>query len=310
MIAALAIILAANATASVKSTSVEVGEPVPVTVKVAARANATVTLRPPPPNIPAYTVQAGGARMLQSDPNGLVELTFTVVPWEHGEIRIPPASVEIAGQGEVQTNAITLQAANPLGPEAAKAKLKDIRDIRPFPEEPRAWPFLLASVLAGALAAYFLLKSRKAPEKPVLPVVLPRRRTERSLAEWIDLVRKIAENPPRDAVATREAHFTIAEAVRRFVEERWDIPASKQTTEEFLQEAAAKDRFRGGGMSILPVVLEACDRVKWADDRVGAQGTLEVAKLALDFFAASRGALRGLGDEPASRSQQPGGGAP
>src|SRR5207253_10342191 len=98
----------------------------------------------------------------------------------------------------------------------------------------------------------------------------------------------------------RAAHFTMAEAVRRFVEERWEIPASKQTTEEFLEEAAANDRFRGGGMSILPVVLEACDRVKWADDRVNAQDTLEVAKLALDFFAASRGAMRGFGDRPAA----------
>lgn len=305
---ALAIVLAATATASVKSPRVEVGEPVTVTVRVTARPNATVTLRPPPPSVPAYTVEAGSARMLQADPSGLVEFTFDILPWENGELRIAPALLDIAGQGQVQTNPLTLDARNPLGSDAAKAKAKDIRDIRPFPEEPLAWPFLLASVVAGALAAFFFLRSRKQPEKPAAPApVVARPRPERSLAEWIDAVRRIAENPPRDPVKMRDAHFTIAEAVRRFVEERWEIPASKQTTEEFLAGVASSDRFRGGGMSILPVVLEACDRVKWADDVVAPQDTLEVAKLALDFFAASRGAMRGFGGHSHEQAPTEGG---
>lgn len=307
MIIGALIVLAATATASVRSPRVDVGESVTVTVRVTARPNATVTLRPPPPNIPAYTIEAGTARMLQADPSGLVEFTFHVLPWENGEIRIAPATVDIAGQGQVQTNALTLEATNPLGPDAANAKAKDIRDIRPFPDEPAAWPFLLASIAAGAAAAFFYLRSRKTPEKPAEPVVVAAPRPERSLAEWIDAVRRIAESPPRDPEKMREAHFTIAEAVRRFVEERWEIPASKQTTEEFLEGVAASDRFRGGGMSILPVVLEACDRVKWADDVVAPQDTLEVAKLALDFFAASRGAMRGFGDRPPQDGAQGGG---
>ena len=308
MILAGLLVLAATATASVKNPRVEVGEPVTVTVRVAARPNATVTLRPPPPSVPAYTIEAGSARMLQADPNGLVEFTFNVLPWENGELRIAPATVDIAGQGQVQTNPLTLDAKNPLGPDAGKAKPKDIRDIRPFPDEPLAWPFLLASVIAGALAAYFYVRSRRSPPAKIPePPVVARPRPERSLAEWIDAVRSIAENPPRDPVEMREAHFTIAEAVRRFVEERWEIPASKQTTEEFLEGVAASDRFRGGGMSILPVVLEACDRVKWADDIVAPQDTLEVAKLALDFFAASRGAMRGFGDSPRPQDGAQGG---
>lgn len=308
MILAGLIVLAATATASVRSPRVEVGEPVAVTVRVNARPNATVTLRPPPPNVPAFTVAAGTARMLQADANGLAELTYTIVPWENGEIRVGPAIVEIAGQGQVQTNPLTLDARNPLGEDAAKAKAKDIRDIRPFPEEPAAWPFLLASLVAGAIAAFFFLRSRKAPEKPAVAVpVVERPHPGRTLAEWIDQVRKIAENPPRDPASMRDAHFTIAEAVRRFVEERWEIPASKQTTEEFLEGVSRSDRFRGGGMSILPVVLEACDRVKWADDVVAPQDTLEVAKLALDFFAASRGAMRGFGDRPLDAPQPNGG---
>ena len=277
----------------------EVGEPVAITVKVSARPNAMVTLRPPPPSIPAYTVEQGGARMLPADSNGIVEFVFHVTPWEHGEVKILAGSVDIAGQGEIQTNPLTLTATNPLGDKAADAKPKDIRGIRPFPEEPLAWPFLVGSVLAGVVAAYFFLRSKKEPPKKAEPVAPARPvRTDRSLADWIDAVRRIAENPPRDVAGTRDAHFTIAEAVRRFVEERWEIPASKQTTEEFLAEVASSTRFRGGGMSILPVVLEACDRVKWAENRVGPQDTLEVAKLALDFFQASRGAMqRGLGNE-------------
>ena len=311
MIAGL-VFLAATATATPSTARAEVGEPIAITVRVTARANATVTLKPPQPNIPVYTVDAGGLRMVQTDRNGQAELVYHIVAWEHGEFRVAPPVVDIAGQGFVQANALVLRAENPLGPDAADAKPKDIRDIRPFPPEPVTWPYLAGAILAGMLAAWFFVRSRNAPPEkkaaPPSPSARPRR-PERTLADWMEAVRRIAEEPPRDPAGIREAHFTIAEAIRRFVEERWEVPASKRTTEEFLREVAGNPRFRGGGMSILPVVLEACDRVKWAHDRVAPQDTLEVARLALEFFAASRGAVsRGLGGERPERPGLDGGG--
>lgn len=288
----------ATASATVRTARVEVGEPVSISVRVSARPNALISIRPPASRPPSFTVEPAGQRLVQADSEGVAVLTWELVPWEHGAIVVPPTAVEIGGVRGLESNAVSLDAFNPVGAEAAKAAPKDIRGIREFPKRP---PFLLLCFVGAVLAAigWFLLKPKISdPPTPVRAARPPApARREETLAEAMERVRRIAADPPGEPRAIRDAHFTIAEAVRRFVEERWEVPASRQTTEEFLRAIARRGSFQGGGMSLLPVVLEACDRVKWAGDAAGAQDTLELARLALDFFAASRGSVRGLGGD-------------
>lgn len=289
---------AASATATVRTPRVEVGEPVSVTVRVAARPNALVSIRPPASRPPSFTVEPAGQRLVQADSEGIAVFQWELVPYEHGAITVPPTAIEIGGVRGLESNAVALDAFNPVGPDAAKAAPKDIRGIREFPTRPS---FLLLFIAGAVLAGigWYLLKPKVSDpppvETPARPRVLPPR--EDSLADAMERVRRIVADPPHEPRAIRDAHFVIAEAVRRFVEERWEVPATKQTTEEFLHAIARRGSFKGGGMSLLPVVLEACDRVKWAGDGAGRQDTLELARLALDFFAASRGSVRGLGGE-------------
>jgi hypothetical protein len=290
----IALLVAATAVMSVRSQKAEVGDPLAVTVKVAARPGAVCTIELPPSEPPAFTVEAGGQRLVQADAEGNATFTWRIVPWADGDTTIPPVTVEVGGIGSLRTEPVTIHAFNPLGADAKDQQPKDIRDIRPFPRRLPVWIFGALGFLAAAFLWFAMRRRAPAPppKREVLQPVPPKVMT---LGEWIEAVRRIAESPPRDPAELRAAHFTIAEAVRRFVEERWEIPASKQTTEEFLEGIARSTTFRGGGMSILPVVLEACDRVKWAGESAGAQDTLEVARLALDFFAASRASIRGLG---------------
>ncbi|HVO29259.1 MAG TPA: hypothetical protein VMV18_00915, partial [bacterium] len=104
----------------------------------------------------------------------------------------------------------------------------------------------------------------------------------------------------------------------------WEVPASRQTTEEFLATIASRGATRpalvppvpsssiglggprlGQGLEMLPAVLEACDRVKWAGDAVGPDDTVQLAKTALEFFAASRAAIRGRGGSEAAAGAPP-----
>ena len=303
MIAAL-VLAALSATAMLNKQHVEVGEPALVVVKVLARPQAMCTVTTVPDSPPDWTVDAPGQRLVAADDAGECVVSYQITPWADGDLKLPPMQVDVSGVGAAQTNALVIHAVNPVGPDAKDAKEKEIRDILPFPSRPPLWPWVIAgfAIAAGVWLAF--RKPRKAAPAPA--VELPRAVIAKStLPELLEAVKKIAENPPRERIAIRDAHFVIAEAVRRFVEEKWEIPASKQTTEEFLAGIAKRQSLRGGGLSILPVVLEACDRVKWAGESVTAQDTLEVAKLALDFFAASRSAVRGLGGETAGSALPP-----
>lgn len=314
MIAA-AILFAATAAASVKTAHVEVGEPVSITVRVTARPAAMVTIQPPPPHLPDYDVPVTQSRLVQTDATGIATYSFEIVPFNDHELDIPEIHVDVAGSGAALTNPLVLKPFNPLGEKAKDQKPADIRDIRAFPVRLPLW--LLAVLGTGIAALMWALFRPKAPPKEAARAprakVAPRART---LADAIDEVRAIAANPPRDLEGIRHAHFVVAEAVRRYVEERWEVPASKQTTEEFLASVAARSIPRihrsgndiglggprlGMGMEMLPAVLEACDRVKWAGDAVGPDDTLQLARTALEFFAASRPATRGLGGPEAGR---------
>jgi hypothetical protein len=316
-----AILFAATATASVRSPRVEVGDPVSITVKVVARPGALISLRTPDSHEPAFTVDAGGQRVVQADADGVAVFHYEVTAWgAGGETSIPPARVEIAGIGTVETNAVTIAPFNPLGAAAKDQAPKDIRDIKPFPVRFPDWAWIALGAMMG-IGAWMVLRPRKKKEAraPVAPVALAP--AQPSLLDAIDAVRRIADHPPRDRAGIRDAHFVVAEAVRRYVEERWEVPASRQTTEEFLAEVASRGTAGGRvleprdgaamrvphasaglggprigiGLEMLPVVLEACDRVKWAGDSVGPDDTVQLAKTALEFFAASRGSMRGLG---------------
>ncbi len=306
-----AALFALTATASVRTTSVEVGEPVAVTVAVHARPGAIVTLRLPDPNLPALSVDDRGARMAQAGDDGEARFSFEVVPWVDREVTIPPATVEVGGIGSVRTNAVTLRPFNPAGTNAASAPVHDIRDIRPFPVRPSFLPWIVGGALLGL--AWILLRPKRAPA-PVAGLPQPEPVVADPgvpLAAWVERVRRIADDPPREPGPLREAHFVIAEAVRRFVEERWEIPATRQTTEEFLRDVAEKTAWGSRGLSaprgiaMLPAVLEACDSVKWGSARVDASDAVTLARRALELFAASRNAL-----SPPADGVPPGGAAP
>ncbi|HVO30819.1 MAG TPA: BatD family protein, partial [bacterium] len=215
VIAAIAI-LAATASATVRVAKVEVGDPVPVTVKVTARPGSNVTIFPPRAEPGAFDVEESAPRLLQADATGIVSWTFDVVPWADGEITVPPMRVDVSGQGSVNSNAITLRGFNPLGAKAKDATPADIRDIREFPSAPPWWIFILAgAIVGGALLALSRRKPAAPPKRAKPKKIVP----VRTLADAIDDVRRIAEHPPRAPEEIREAHFVVAEAIRRFVEE-------------------------------------------------------------------------------------------
>ncbi|MDP9012208.1 MAG: DUF4381 family protein [Pseudomonadota bacterium] len=155
--------------------------------------------------------------------------------------------------------AVGIMAAFPAG----AALEEDIRDIRGPKFVLPAWfvPALLAGTLLVALlaiAAWRWLRRRRRP-RALLPfeVALQRLESIRALLQ------------PRHA---REFSTEVSGIIRSYIEQRFDVTATHQTTEEFLRDLlispnAALARHR----SLLSAFLQQCDLVKFA----GVSLTLE-----------------------------------
>ena len=132
----------------------------------------------------------------------------------------------------------------------------DIRDIRGLKALSWSWlaPAVLAAAIVVAFCAYVLWRRRN-------PGI--RRRTltllERTL-QHLDSTRPLMR--PETA---RQFGIAASELIRDYIEKRFDVSATRRTTEEFLQallqssnEALARHR------SLLAEFLQQCDVVKFA----------------------------------------------
>lgn len=143
-----------------------------------------------------------------------------------------------------------------LSASALADSAEDIRDIRGPKTVPGSWILsaALAGVLVAALCAYAIWRRRHRRASPraltLSEATLERLESARSLM--------------RPATA-REFGIAASEAIRDYIEKRFDVVATQRTTEEFLQtllqssnQALARHR------SLLAEFLQQCDFVKFA----------------------------------------------
>jgi hypothetical protein len=141
------------------------------------------------------------------------------------------------------------------GPALAESA-EDIRDIRGPKAMPGSWviPAAIAGALVVALCAYAVWRRRH------------RRAPRRALTLSEQTLQRLEGTRPLMRPATaREFGIAASEAIRDYIEKRFDVVATQRTTEEFLQallqssnEALARHR------SLLAEFLQQCDFVKFA----------------------------------------------
>src|SRR3954468_22509830 len=132
-----------------------------------------------------------------------------------------------------------------------------LRDIKPPVEIPNGllWLWVLLALLA-LLAVVFWLWRRSRSRQAQAPVVPPvpahvraRQRLEAALG-WID--------------QPREFCIAVSDALRQYLEERFNFRAPERTTEEFLHELAATELLTPEQKESLSEFLQRCDLVKFA----------------------------------------------
>ncbi len=137
---------------------------------------------------------------------------------------------------------------------------EDIHDIYgPLPlPEPAVWPLYLAAVLGGVILLALLVYYLKSRKKKVSPRIAPH---QTALADLR------AARTYLDAEHSLLYAERISEILRRYVEQRFAIHSTRQTTTEFLQSIRGG---QGSTPALLPhaeslqVCLEQCDLAKYA----------------------------------------------
>jgi hypothetical protein len=140
---------------------------------------------------------------------------------------------------------------------AAAPVVPDLRPIKPPVSIPNPWVWLgwglALALLAAAIAGLRWWRKKHQPQTPSPPPIPPHVRARQRL----DRALKYLSDP-------RLFAFEVSDAVRLYLEERFDLHAPERTTEEFLTELQDSSALTAEQKACLGRFLQSCDLVKFA----------------------------------------------
>ena len=144
-----------------------------------------------------------------------------------------------------------------LVPQSGAAVTNELRDIKPPVEIPSGWAWVwwVVGALAFILLAWWAWRywQRKKAIVPMVPFVPPHVRARQKLEQALALLGQ-----------PREFCILVSDAIRWYLEERFQFRAPERTTEEFLHELQATQLLSTSQKSSLADFLARCDLVKFA----------------------------------------------
>lgn len=132
-----------------------------------------------------------------------------------------------------------------------------LRDIKPPVDIPNSllWLWILLALVALLTVAFWLWRRSRSKQTqgPVTPPVPAHVRARQRLDAALGLI----DQP-------REFCTAVSDAIRQYLEERFNFHAPERTTEEFLHELAATELLTPDQKESLGEFLQRCDLVKFA----------------------------------------------
>jgi hypothetical protein len=149
----------------------------------------------------------------------------------------------------------------PLGPYSITPALvllavDEFHDIAPAVDYSLIPPWLVFVIAFVALsllglAVWLFVKRRKPPAPPKLPRTL-------ALEELEQISREI------ETMSPYQFSIRVSDILRRYVTQQYGVPATRQTSIEFLTAAAKAPSFSADDKSLLEDFLNRCDLIKFA----------------------------------------------
>lgn len=148
----------------------------------------------------------------------------------------------------------------PLPPESLWERLVDNYEWWWF-------PLVLVLIAIGVAIGWFLKKTA--------PVTVPPRPREVAAGRLRALADQAADTP------CYVFSFMVSDILRSYVLEEYNIPATRQTSVEFLQSVRGNPVFTSKETALLDRFLDQCDRIKFAGDPAGPSENQPLLDMAL-----------------------------
>jgi hypothetical protein len=235
----------------------------------------------PPPGIECKAI--GKASRTTTADGERWQITLHLNPRKDGKVELHPAVLEYTeGPDAVKHRAewkpISLVITSELASLDPKKELRDITPPEDPPPAPPSWvrwlPWAgIAAALAGLVAGGWGLRRRLVKRTPPL-----------APHEWAaqELDRLATLHLPESGELERY-HTLLSDIVRVYLERRFSLPASQQTTVEFLETMRRSPQLTAAQQRLLREFLERCDMAKFARAAPPPEECRAVADMARTF---------------------------
>ena len=188
-------------------------------------------------------------------------------------IIIPRFAVNTAPAVNTNSSALIVPAPAPVATNVPAAN-DDIRALKPPVEiaDPWFWVWVALGVLAAAVVGYFAWRwwQRRRAAAAFVPPIPPPERARTRLQQALELL----EQPKPFCIA-------VSDALRQYLEERFNFRAPERTTEEFVAELRATALLNPEQKKVLGEFLAHCDMVKFARHEPGRPELMDLHRAAL-----------------------------
>jgi hypothetical protein len=232
----------------------------------------------------AWLVTPRGAAETSSLPQGRMrwQQAFRLSPLQDKDVPLPlePLQCRAGGGDTVQVTwkPLTVKVSTVVA-SPSLAAMKPIVPPEQIPEPPAWpwWPFALAGVLTVGLVTGVVVR-RRARQRPIPAAV------ELPPKEWaLQELDRLEAQLPSDATQVERYHTLLADVVRHYLERRFGVHASEQTSAEFLNALAQSNQLPAPQQEQLRAFFERCDLAKYARADYSVEECHLAVQLARDF---------------------------
>lgn len=212
------------------------------------------------------------------------EKKYTVTSFEEGTVTIFPVTVQIADESFTSNSTSVLVESIPVD------TTKSIRDIKEIFGEEYTWAdwfyflwqwlithfYVPVAIIAGIIA--FVIYYRRKNRKGIIPVIPALPPYEEALQRLLE----ISKARLTEEGKIKEYYSSITDAIRNYLERRFEIPAMEQTTDEILHSLRS-GMLKKENKQQLIYMLQLADLVKFAKEQPDSIDNETVLKRAFEF---------------------------